>query len=237
MLKYQVKKIIFSSTAAVYGEPREIPIKENEPTSPTNPYGESKLAFERILSWYEKTEDLKYVSLRYFNAAGADPEGKIGEDHSPETHLIPLVLFTLLGKSKELEIYGTDYDTPDGTCIRDYIHILDLAEAHILALERLDKGGKSAIYNLGNQRGFSVKEIISVVEEITGKKVPVKEGKRRPGDPPVLIASSEKIKEELGWKPKYPDIHSIISSAWRWHSSHPQGFKSPNILKVSNLSD
>lgn len=225
MLRYNVNKIIFSSSAAVYGEPEKIPITEDNTTIPTNPYGESKLMFEKILSWYDTAYGIKYISLRYFNAAGAELSARIGEAHNPETHLIPLVLQTVLGIRPYVEIYGTDYPTPDGTCIRDYIHITDLSVAHILALEAIDKNSKSAIYNLGNGKGFSVKEIIKVSEEVTGKKIKTVNVERRTGDPAVLIASSEKIKKELHWKPQYEDIKIIISSAWNWHKTHCNGFK------------
>lgn len=233
MLKYRINKIVFSSTAAVYGEPQRTPIKEDDPTRPTNPYGETKLAFEQVLKWYDSAYGLKYVSLRYFNAAGAHPSGKIGEDHQPETHLIPVVLQTALGKREQVEIFGTDYPTPDGTCIRDYIHITDLAQAHLLALEwlapnrsgsRLAQGRESRIYNLGNGKGFSVKEVIEVARKVTGKKIKVKQGPRRVGDPDRLVASSQRISRELNWRPKYPGLEKIISSAWKWHLSHPDGF-------------
>ncbi|MBN1383365.1 MAG: UDP-glucose 4-epimerase GalE [Elusimicrobia bacterium] len=224
MLKYDVKKIIFSSSAATYGEPDRIPIREDNNTSPTNPYGETKLMFENILKWYDNAYGLRYVSLRYFNAAGAHSSGKIGEDHNPESHLIPIVLQAALGQRPHVEVYGTDYETKDGTCVRDYIHITDLAMAHILGLKRLDENGKSVIYNLGNGEGFSVKEIIKVVEDVTGKKINVKHGPRRAGDPAVLIASSEKIKRELKWKPRFHEIHTIIETAWKWHKNNPSGF-------------
>lgn len=224
MLKYNIKYFIFSSTAAVYGEPISVPIEEEHPTQPTNPYGESKLALEKILRWYDQAYGLKYVSLRYFNAAGAHYSGEIGEDHRPETHLIPIVLQTALKQREYVEIFGDDYDTPDGTCIRDYIHVTDLAIAHILALEHLVKGGESKIYNLGHGKGLSVKEIIKVAEKVTGIKIPTKIGKRRPGDPAKLIASSKKIKKELNWVPQNEDINIIIESAWKWHKNHPAGF-------------
>jgi UDP-glucose 4-epimerase len=224
MVENKVDKIIFSSSAAVYGEPKNIPIKETDPTEPTNVYGETKLMFEKILYWYNKIHGIKYVSLRYFNAAGAHPSGLIGEDHNPETHLIPLVIYTLIGKSEEIKIYGNDYPTPDGTCIRDYIHVTDLATAHLLSLEYLYKNNESKIYNLGNEKGFSVKEIINIAEKVTNKNVPKKIVSRRPGDPAVLVASSEKIKQELKWNPQYSDIEKIISTAWNWHSTHVNGF-------------
>lgn len=225
MLENGVKKIVFSSTAAVYGEPSRIPILESDEAVPTNPYGESKLIFENILKYYELAYGLRYISLRYFNAAGADPDGLIGEDHNPESHLIPLVLQTALGLREEVEIFGADYDTPDRTCIRDYIHVSDLADAHILALEALSDGCPSTIYNLGNGNGYSVKEVIEVARCITGRKIRAKISKKREGDPSRLVASSEKIKKELGWKPKYERLESIIETAWNWHRRHPEGFK------------
>lgn len=224
MLKYGVRKIIFSSSAATYGEPDRIPIQEDNRTFPTNPYGETKLMFENILKWYDNAHGLKYVSLRYFNAAGAHSTGKLGEDHDPESHLVPIVLQTVLGQRPHVEVYGTDYKTKDGTCVRDYIHITDLAMAHILGLKKLDENGDSVIYNLGNGEGFSVKEIIKVAQEVTGKKINTKNGPRRAGDPAVLIASSEKIKKELNWKPKFHEIHTIIETAWKWHKNNPSGF-------------
>jgi len=230
MVKYNVKRIIFSSTAAVYGEPDKIPIEEDNLTIPTNTYGESKLAFEKILRWYDIAYGIKYISLRYFNAAGADKSGKIGECHNPETHLIPIILLTVLGKLNTddncVKIYGDDYNTPDGTCIRDYIHVTDLSIAHILALKKLEeKNSVSKIYNLGNGKGFSVKEIIKVAEQVTGKKIKTKVIQRRAGDPAILIASSDKIKRELNWNPQFNDIHTIIESAWNWHKKHPDGYK------------
>jgi UDP-glucose 4-epimerase len=222
-----VRHFIFSSTAAVFGNPEEIPIPEDHPVRPINPYGWSKSMVEQILRDLSVNDELHYVSLRYFNAAGADPEGSMGEDHRNETHLIPLVMKAVLGEvagGRPLTIFGTDYDTPDGTCIRDYIHVIDLAEAHILALNYLADGGKSEIFNLGNGRGFSVQEVIRTAEKVIGKPVPVVEGERRPGDPAVLVASSEKIKRILGWRPRYADLETIIETAWRWHSNHPGGY-------------
>ncbi|ACV64971.1 UDP-glucose 4-epimerase [Desulfofarcimen acetoxidans DSM 771] len=217
MRENKVSKLIFSSTAAVYGEPEEIPICEEHRTKPTNPYGATKLAVEEMLNWFNHAYGLNYVSLRYFNAAGADESGDIGEDHNPETHLIPLVLKTALGVLPEIKIFGTDYPTPDGTCLRDYIHVNDLADAHIMGLQSLSGGGQSTIFNLGNGNGFSVKEIIETARKVTGKPIQAVETDRRTGDPAVLVASSEKIKQELGWQPRYGDIEQIISSAWRWH--------------------
>lgn len=217
MVNNGVKYIVFSSTAAVYGEPEEIPITEEHPTNPENTYGESKLFFEKMLKRYDEIHGLKYVSLRYFNAAGADLSGQIGEAHDPETHLIPIVLQKALGIRDKLYIFGDDYPTKDGTCIRDYIHVEDLADAHILAVEALAEGMESRVYNLGNGEGYSVKEVIEVAEEVVGKEIDAEIAERRPGDPAVLVASSDKIKRELGWKPLYPDLRTIIESAWRWH--------------------
>lgn len=215
MINCGVKKIVFSSTAAVYGEPEEVPIKENSRLNPTNVYGRTKLMIESILRDYDMAYGLKYVALRYFNAAGADDKGDIGEDHTPETHLIPLVLKAAKGEREDIKIFGTDYDTPDGTCVRDYIHVNDLADAHVLALESL-KEGRSNVYNLGNGNGFSVKQVIEVAEKVTGKSINKVESDRRPGDPAVLIASSEKIRKELGWRPVYTNLEKIIQTAWNW---------------------
>ncbi|SHF45380.1 UDP-glucose 4-epimerase [Caldanaerobius fijiensis DSM 17918] len=215
MINCGIKKIVFSSTAAVYGEPEEVPIKEDSRLNPTNVYGRTKLMIENILRDYDMAYGLKYVALRYFNAAGADDKGDIGEDHTPETHLIPLVLKAAKGEREDIKIFGTDYNTPDGTCIRDYIHVNDLADAHVLALESL-REGRSNVYNLGNGSGFSVKQVIEVAEKVTGKSIKKVESDRRPGDPAVLIASSEKIRRELGWKPVYTDLEKIIQTAWNW---------------------
>lgn len=220
-----VRCLVFSSTAAVYGEPREVPIPESHPTVPTNPYGATKLALEGAMRWYGEAYGLRYASLRYFNAAGADPAGDIGEDHEPETHLIPLVLKAALGLSPHIEVFGTDYPTPDGTCIRDYIHVSDLADAHVLALEALVSGAPSQVYNLGNGSGYSVLEVIRTAEEVVGKRIEVIFGTRRQGDPAVLVAGSEKIKSGLGWRPRFADLRDIIDTAWRWHKNHPRGFK------------
>jgi len=221
MLEHNVKRMIFSSSAAVYGDPETTPISESAPLQPNNPYGESKLMVERILGWYDSLLGLRYASLRYFNAAGASQA--FGEDHHPETHLIPIVLQAALGQRDQVVINGVDYPTPDGTCIRDYIHVVDLAQAHILALHNLDKG--SQIYNLGNGAGYSVREVIEVVRRVTGRTIKVVEGPRRPGDMAVLVASSRRAVSELGWRPKYPDLKDIVQSAWEWHKEHPQGYK------------
>jgi UDP-glucose 4-epimerase len=221
MLRNGVRRFIFSSTAAVYGEPETVPIPETHPCVPTNPYGASKLAVERLLSDCDAAYGLKYMSLRYFNAAGADASAQIGENHERETHLIPLVLQTALGQRPRIDIFGTDYRTPDGTCLRDYVHVTDLASAHLLALSSLMDGSDSNIFNLGNSKGFSVREVIDLSRKITGKKIPEREAARREGDPAVLVAESEKIRRELGWQPRYEDLENIIESAWRWHQHQP----------------
>ena len=224
MLKNDVKKIVFSSTAATYGEPENIPILESDRTCPTNPYGETKLAMEKMFKWTAAAHGLRYVSLRYFNACGADESGTIGEAHNPESHLIPLILQVPNGKREAISIYGTDYDTPDGTCIRDYIHVTDLAQAHILAVQYLMNGGESNIFNLGNGVGYSVREVIETARKITGHAIPAVETPRRAGDPARLVASSEKAKKILGWKPVHDSLDEIISSAWNWHKTHPNGY-------------
>ena len=224
MIKNNVNKIVFSSTAATYGEPENIPILESDRTCPTNPYGETKLAMEKMFHWASKAHGLSYVSLRYFNACGADATGQIGEAHNPESHLIPLVLQVPNGKRESVSIYGTDYDTPDGTCIRDYIHVTDLAEAHILAVEYLANGGESDIFNLGNGVGYSVREVIETARNVTGHPIPATEVSRRAGDPARLVASGEKAKRVLGWKPKIKQLDEIIASAWKWHKAHPEGY-------------
>lgn len=224
MLANGVNKFVFSSTAAVYGEPKQVPITEDAHKQPTNVYGTSKLMVERILESYDRAYGLKYTSLRYFNAAGADTLGDIGEDHTPETHLIPIILQTALGQRENLQVFGTDYSTPDGTCIRDYIHVNDLADAHILAVEALQQGASSNVYNLGNGQGFSVKEVITAAEQVTGRAIPTVEAERREGDPAILIASSDKIKQKLGWQPQYISIEEIIKSAWNWHRNQPGGY-------------
>src|SRR5262249_10838824 len=219
----RIWRFVFSSTAATYGISERIPITEEALQRPINPYGTSKTAVEGALADYASAYDWGFAALRYFNAAGASADGSIGEDHDPETHLIPLAVEAALGRRAEVEIYGADYPTPDGTCIRDYIHVDDLAEAHLLALERLEPG-KGLLYNLGIGHGYSVREVIQTVEQVVGKPVPAKEGPRRPGDPPALVASSEKIQRELGWRPRYTNLTSIVETAWRWHRAHPKGY-------------
>jgi len=224
LYELKIRNFIFSSSAAVYGEPDAIPILEDHPCSPTNPYGETKWIFEKILEAFHALGKINYISLRYFNAAGADPDGDLGEDHAAETHLIPLVLKAALDNTS-VRIFGTDYETPDGTCIRDYIHVTDLARAHILALKGLIAGKGSGVYNLGNGNGYSVKEVLKTAENVTGKKIKSYEAIRRPGDPARLVASSDKIQRELGWSPKYPELTTIIQTAWEWHKKHPNGYK------------
>lgn len=224
MVECGVDKFVFSSTAATYGEPERVPIMENDRTEPTNPYGETKLAMEKMFKWTGNASGMRYVSLRYFNACGAHKSGNIGEAHNPESHLIPLILQVPNGQREFINIFGNDYPTPDGTCIRDYIHVTDLAEAHILAVDYLLKGGESNIFNLGNGVGFSVKEVIETARKVTGHPIPAKEVERRAGDPAQLIASSEKAKKVLGWNPKHDSLEEIISSAWNWHKNHPNGF-------------
>lgn len=221
MLTVGVKRLVFSSTAAVYGSPDMMPITEETPLDPTNPYGESKLAFERMLRWYDEAYQMPYVSLRYFNAAGASE--RFGEDHHPETHLIPNVLRAAAGKVAQVDIFGEDYDTPDGTCVRDYIHVIDLADAHILALHAMDKG--SEIFNLGYGSGYSVAEVVEMARQVTGKWISTEAAERRAGDPPVLIASPNKIIRDLGWNPRHSELDRIIESAWRWQLEHPSGYE------------
>ena len=220
MLAHDVPRIVFSSTCATYGQPDAVPITEDTPQRPTNPYGESKLAFERVLNWYGELHDLQPVYLRYFNACGATE--KFGEDHDPETHLIPIVLQVALGQREKVTVYGEDYDTPDGSCLRDYIHIVDLAQAHILALTSEHTGA----FNLGNGNGYSVKEVIDATRRVTGRAIAAESGPRRPGDPARLIASAEKARKLLGWQPAYTDLGDIIASAWQWHQAHPDGYAS-----------
>lgn len=221
MLEQGVSRLVFSSTAAVYGDPEYTPIDEDHPLDPVNAYGASKLMVERMLAWFNRVHGLGYAALRYFNAAGAAPP--LGEDHRPETHLIPIILQVAAGQRDHLELYGTDYPTRDGTCIRDYIHVSDLASAHVLALEALQPG-QQRIYNLGNGRGFTNREVVEAARHVTGRPIPVVEALRRPGDPAVLVASSDRIKQELGWSPRYPDLDDIIGSAWAWRRQHPEGY-------------
>ena len=224
MVETGVKHLVFSSTAAVFGNPQETPITEQHPTRPINAYGETKLAIERALPHFDRAYGLRSTTLRYFNAAGADPEGELGEDHAPEVHVIPRAIDAALGRDS-FQVFGEDYETPDGTCLRDYIHVTDLAAAHVLALEALRGGAASATYNLGNGRPTSVRTVIEAVERVTGKRVPFTIGARRPGDPAVLFASSDRIKRELGWRPGYEDIGIIVETAWRWREAHPHGYR------------
>jgi UDP-glucose-4-epimerase GalE len=220
----RIWRIVFSSICATYGVPETVPITESEPQKPINPYGQTKLAVERALADYANAYHWSYAALRYFNASGASADGSIGEDHDPETHLIPLAIQAATGQRPRLEIFGTDYPTPDGTCVRDYIHVEDLAEAHLLALERLEPG-KELKLNLGIGRGYSVREVLRAVEEVTGMPVPAQEGPRRPGDPPLLVADASLARRELSWQPKYTDLHAVVETAWRWHRLHPKGYK------------
>jgi len=224
MNEFDVKHIVFSSTAATYGEPKSIPIKESDPQVPTNPYGESKLMMETMMKWADKAYGIKFVALRYFNVAGAKPDGSIGEDHHPETHLLPIVLQVAAGKREQLSIFGDDYDTPDGTNVRDYVHVLDLADAHILALGYLEEGHDSNAFNLGSSTGFSNMEIVEAARKVTGKAIPVTMAPRRAGDPSTLIAASDKAREVLGWTPQYDNMEAIIETAWNWHLNHPAGY-------------
>ncbi|WP_130868685.1 UDP-glucose 4-epimerase GalE [Intestinimonas massiliensis (ex Afouda et al. 2020)] len=225
MVAHGVDKIVFSSTAATYGEPERVPILEDDKTIPTNCYGQTKLAMEHMMGWVSRAHGLKYVALRYFNACGAHVSGKIGEAHDPETHLIPIILQVPLGQRGAVSVFGNDYPTKDGTCIRDYIHVTDLAQAHILALDYLMKGGENNVFNLGNGVGFTVNEVIEVAREVTGHPIPANMAPRRAGDPAQLIASSEKAVKVLGWKPRYNDLSTIVATAWAWHKDHPHGFE------------
>ncbi|WP_112181935.1 MULTISPECIES: UDP-glucose 4-epimerase GalE [Paraliobacillus] len=225
MVEYDIKRFVFSSTAATYGEPDSVPITEADSTIPTNPYGETKLAIEKMLKWSDQAYGLKSVCLRYFNAAGADPNGRIGEDHDPETHLIPIVLQVALGQRDQVSIFGDDYSTEDGTCVRDYIHVIDLAQAHYQAVKKMIEKNESAIYNLGNGHGFSVKQVIETCRKVTEHEIPTTVVPRRTGDPATLIASSTKAKEELNWNPQYGDLETMICHAWDWHRTHPDGYK------------
>lgn len=215
-VKNKVKKFIFSSTAGVYGNPQEVPIPEDHPTNPTNPYGESKLMFENILSWYQKIFDLSFISLRYFNAAGASLDGSLGENHSPESHIIPLAIKSIL-ENKEFNLFGTDYKTPDGTCVRDYIHVVDLIESHVLALNKLENNSGGFFYNVGTGKGYSNKEVLQMIEKVSNQKINIVEKEKRPGDADQLIADSKKINDELKFAPKYSDLETIIKTAWQWH--------------------
>ena len=222
MLEYNLHRLVFSSTAAVYGTPERTPIEETDALRPTNAYGESKLLVERMLEWFHRVHKFRYASLRYFNAAGA--AGDLGEDHRPESHLIPIMLKVALGQQEKISIFGTDYPTQDGSCVRDYVHILDLASAHLLALQALENRDQ-LIYNLGNGQGFSVRQVLEVARKVTGHAIPAMDSPRRPGDPPVLVASAQKIQQELKWQPKYPSLDSIVSSAWEWRRKHPNGYE------------
>lgn len=224
MIEHKVPYLVFSSTAATFGEPEHVPIVETDRQVPTNPYGESKLIVEHMLKWCDQAHGLKYCALRYFNVAGARSDGSIGEDHRPESHLIPLILQVAQGKRDKLSLFGTDYPTKDGTCVRDYIHVEDLIDAHMLALDYLRAGNPSTAFNLGNGQGFSNREIIEAARRVTGHPIPVSEEGRRPGDPATLIASSRKAMDILGWKPKYTNVEDIIATAWKWHSTHPDGY-------------
>lgn len=224
MLDHDVKLMIFSSSAATFGEPKTVPIPEDHPKAPTNPYGRSKLMLEEILREYEHAYGLRAISLRYFNASGADPSGSIGEDHTPEHHLIPIVLQVALGQREKVNVYGADWPTRDGTCVRDYVHVTDLAQAHLRALDALRNGHATAEYNLGNGSGYTVLEVIRMAEAVTGRKIQAVSADRRPGDPAVLVASSEKIAKDLGWTPQYPELKTIVETAWNWHSNHPNGY-------------
>jgi UDP-glucose 4-epimerase len=224
MNQFGIKKIVFSSTAATYGEPKQVPIHEDDPQVPTNPYGESKLAMEKIIKWADVAYGIKFVALRYFNVAGAMPDGSIGEDHHPETHLIPIILQAAAGTRDGLQIFGDDYPTKDGTNVRDYVHVVDLADAHILAMKYLSEGNDSNAFNLGSATGFSNLEILNAARKVTGQPIPAKIGPRRPGDPSTLIAASDKARTILGWNPKFDDVEQVIATAWNWHQTHPEGF-------------
>ncbi len=223
--RHKVRGIVFSSTAATYGEPRETPITEEHPQLPTNPYGDTKLAFERALAWYHRAHGIRYVALRYFNAAGAHPDGTIGEDHRPESHIVPRLLCGVGQAQEPIPIFGNDWPTPDGTCVRDYVHVVDLAQAHVLAIDAMRAGDAQAeAFNLGNGEGFSVLQVIDTVERVTGQRPPTREAPRRPGDPATLVASAERIRARLGWKPEFPTLEQIVSTAWDWHRTHPEGY-------------
>ncbi len=221
--RHQVRRFVFSSTCATYGVPEKVPITEDTPQRPINPYGQTKLSFEHALADYAAAYGLGYAALRYFNAAGASPDGSIGEDHEPETHLIPLALQAIQGVRPPLTVFGIDYPTPDGTCVRDYVHVDDLAEAHLLALEKIE-AGKGMCLNLGTGRGHSVREVVRACEEVTGKSVPLRAGARRPGDPPALVAAADRANAVLGWRPRYTDLRQTVETAWNWHRTHPKGY-------------
>ena len=224
MRRHRVPTLIFSSSAATYGEPRQVPIPEEHPQEPTNPYGESKKVMEQMLRWYEGAHGIRSVSLRYFNAAGADPDGELGEDHAPEEHLIPIVLEAALGQREGVKVFGTDWPTEDGTCVRDYVHVTDLAQAHHLALQRLRTGSRHEAYNLGNGTGYSVLEVIRTAESVTGRAIRWSAAPRRAGDPARLVASATRAREVLGWRPEYPELEAIIRTAWQWKQAHPHGY-------------
>ena len=228
MRDFKVKYIVFSSTAETYGIPETMPIKETDPQQPINPYGLSKLMMEKMMAWADEAYGIKFVALRYFNVAGAAADGTIGEDHGPETHLVPIIMQVAQGKRAELSIFGDDYNTPDGTNVRDYVHVMDLADAHILALKYLEAGNPSNAFNLGSSTGFSNKEMLEAAREVTGQEIPAKIAPRRPGDPDSLVAASDKAREVLNWQPKYDDVHDIIATAWQWHSTHPKGYDDRN---------
>jgi UDP-glucose 4-epimerase len=231
MVEHDVKHIVFSSTAATYGEPETVPITETMPTNPANTYGETKLTMEKLMKWTAHAHGIRYVSLRYFNVAGARETGEIGEDHRPETHLVPIILQAALGQRPHITIFGEDYDTEDGTCVRDYVHVEDLIQAHLLALDYLKDGGKSDIFNLGSSQGFSVKEMIDTARQVTGEEIPAKSGERRAGDPSVLIASSDKAKAVLHWQPSRTSITKIMEDAWHWHTKRPNGYEEGAVNK------
>lgn len=224
MKQAKVNKFVFSSTAAIFGEPHYVPIDEKHPKAPTSPYGQTKLAVENMLSDFDRGNNLRGVCLRYFNASGADPSGDIGEDHDPEEHLIPVAILSALGRRPAMKVFGTDYPTTDGTCVRDYVHVLDLAQAHLAAVRHLRENGDSRQYNLGNGKGFSVRQVLDTTEKVIGIPVPREDGPRRPGDPATLIASSDLISKDWGWKPKYPELETIVQHAWEWHKNHPNGY-------------
>lgn len=228
MHDFGVKYIVFSSTAATYGVPKRMPIKETDPQKPINPYGLSKLMMEQMMAWADRAYGIKFVALRYFNVAGAAPDGTIGEDHGPETHLVPIIMQVAQGKRQELAIFGDDYDTPDGTNVRDYVHVMDLADAHLLALQYLLAGNASAAFNLGSSTGFSNRQMLEAARAVTKQPIPAKVAPRRPGDPDSLVADSTKAREVLHWQPKYDDVHDIIATAWKWHATHPDGYGDRN---------